>query len=816
VALRSVAAQDAPEAASACVVDGLRVLELGPGLSGAVAALILADNGAEVIKIEPPGGDPLRAHPAFRMWNRGKQLYAADLAAPREREHVAALAAEADVVLSSWRAGVDARFGLDPDSIATRNPRAVVCRISGFGPRGPYAGQPGWDGIVAARAGRMLEFCGLVGGARPAYAAVPVAGWCASQLALHGTLAALLDRERTGRGRRVETSLVQALSIYDLVNWLPGYTMMLRVADVPYLPYTNACTKDGVWLQFAQLSPTQFRAFVRDLGLDEIWSDPRFRHAPVLREPEHMRALRAIVLARVREKTYAEWTRIFDADPDIAVERFRRPVEAMEHPQLRHNGDVVERRDPELGRLRELGPLVRFAATPSRPSDAGPREGGRRAAAWSARPPAGARRPPAGAAPRHVLGGLLVLELATWVATPLAATLLAELGARVIKLEPLGGEPFRQVKHGVPWLKTVQGKESLALDLKRPEAREIVHALARRADVLLHNYRPGVPERLGIDYPTLRRLNPRLVYVYGGSYGSTGPCAHKPAYHPTAGALCGEALAQLGAEGLPPADAALSAEALAGQAHRLELANDTNPDPNAAVATATAVLLALYHRARTGEAQAVETTMLCSNAWALSADYFDHAERAPRECADRELHGLCALYRLYATAEGWVFLAAPTPRAFARLCDALGAPELARDPRFAEAQARRENDALLAERLAAVFATRPAADWEQALGARGVGCVRADQGPFARFAFEEPFMRESGFVTEAQDAELGRYRRFGATVTLSDERPVLRGPCRTGEHTRRVLEELGYAAERIEALARSGVVAGPDLAAPPA
>ena len=118
-----------------------------------------------------------------------------------------------------------------------------MCRITGFGSRGPYAHYPAWDGIVAAKAGRMLEFCGLVGGARPAYAAVPVAGWCASQLALHGILAALLDRERTGRGRRVETSLVQALGIYDLVNWLPGYTMMLRTADVPYLPYTNACTQ---------------------------------------------------------------------------------------------------------------------------------------------------------------------------------------------------------------------------------------------------------------------------------------------------------------------------------------------------------------------------------------------------------------------------------------------------------------------------------------------------------------------------------------------------------------------------------------------
>ncbi len=805
MALRSIE-QSSPEAASECVASGLRVLELGPGLSGAIAGLILADNGADVIRVEPPGGDPLRAHPAYRMWSRGKQALVANLEEERDRERVASLAAEADVVLSSWRLGVDARFGLDPARIAARNPRAIVCRITGFGSRGPYAHYPAWDGIVAAKAGRMLEFCGLVGGARPAYAAVPVAGWCASQLALHGVLAALLDRERTGRGRRVETSLVQALGIYDLVNWLPGYTMMLRVADVPYLPYTNACTKDGVWLQFAQLSPAQFHAFIRDLGLDSIWTDPRFRHAPALRDPEQMRALRAIVLARVREKTHTEWMSVFDADPDIAVERFRTAAEAMDHPQIVHNGDVVERDDPEVGRLRELGPLVRFSATPSRPGLAASGASGARPAAWPARPRASAGHAGRGPAPRRALGDLLVLELATWVATPLAATLLAELGARVIKIEPIGGEPFRQVKHGVPWLKTVQGKQSLALDLKRPEAREIVHALVRRADLLLHNYRPGVPERLGIDYTTLRRINPRLIYLYGASYGSTGPCAGKPAYHPTAGALCGEALAQLGKAGLPASDRMLSVAELAQQAHRNELANETNPDPNAAVATATAALLALYHRARTGEGQAVETSMLCSNAWVLSADWVDHPGRPPREAADAGLHGLCALYRLYATAEGWVFLACPGQAGFARLCHGLGVEALARDSRFRDAEARRRHDAELAEQLASLFAKRPASDWETELSARGVGCVRADRGPFARFAFDEPFMRESGFVTEVEDPELGRYRRFGPTVMLSDDPAVLRGPCRAGEHSRQILGELGLPAERIDELSRLGVI----------
>ena len=198
------------------MADGLRVLELGSGLSGAIAALILADNGADVIKVEPPGGDPLRAHPAFRMWQRGKQaLRRGSRGGARSRTCRGARGGGGRRALE-LTPGVDARFGLDPAAIMARNPQAIVCRITGFGPQGPYAHYPAWDGIVAAKAGRMLEFCGLVGGARPAYAAVPVAGWSASQLALardprgaarsraHGPRAP--GRDESGAGARASTT----------------------------------------------------------------------------------------------------------------------------------------------------------------------------------------------------------------------------------------------------------------------------------------------------------------------------------------------------------------------------------------------------------------------------------------------------------------------------------------------------------------------------------------------------------------------------------------------------------------------------------
>ncbi len=796
------------------IADGLRVLELGSGISGALAGMILADNGAEVIKVEPPDGDANREHPAFRMWSRGKESLVADLGRRRARNRVRELAAEADVWLTSWRPGTSERFGLDADSLAARNPRLVTCAITGFGASGPYAHYPGWEGVVAARAGRMLEFACVAGGERPAYAAVPVASYCASQLALHGIFAALYERERSGRGQHVETSLVQALTVYDLVNWLPGFPTTLRLEDVPFLPYLPACTADGVWLQFAQLSPVQFRAFIRDLGLEALYEEPRFRHAPHLMRVEDLHTLRDTLLARVREKTYAEWMEIFDRDRHIAVERLRTVREAMEHPQIVHDGGVIELDDPEVGSTRQLGPLVRFDATPSQPGAAAPALGSKRDAGWA--DATGDGREPhralslADTKERRVLSGVVVLELATWVATPFAATLLAELGARVIKVEPLGGEPFRQIAHGVPWLKTMQGKESLAADLKRPEGRELIRKLAARADILVHNYRPGVPERLGIDAATLRAINPKLIHLYGASYGSTGPCAAKPAYHPTAGAVCGQAMAQVGAGALPAPDAVLSTEELRRLSRRLELANETNPDPSAAVASATALLMALYHRARTGEAQALETSMLASNAYALSADYVDYEGRPERERADAELLGLGALYRLYSTREGWVFLASPTQRQFERFCKAAGRRRWLRDSRFADAEARRHNDGELAKLLTELFARRSADEWEAELAKRGVGCVRADRGPFARFAFGESWMREAGMVTDVEDSQLGRYTRFGPAVNLSRDNGEVRGPCRAGEQTRAILAELGYREHQIEELGRRGVVGWPD------
>ena len=796
------------------VLEGMRVLDLCGGPVAGLATMVLADFGADVIMVEPPGGERFATLPAAPMWRRGKRSVVLDLRGELGRERLHGLVDGADVVVAAGPAARAARLAADAESLCARNPSLVHCSISGWGERGPWAGDPAYEGVVAARAGRMRVFEGQIRRSGPAFAAVPVATHACALGAVQGIVAALFARERSGGGQRVETSLLQGLLPYDLVSLLlvqlaqrPGAAIPDPTGvggGMPTLNYHPVMCADGRWIQLGNLLEHLFYAFLDAIELlPEFLAEERFQGAPAAWKPDDLEAARDRILLRVRERPAHAWMEIFRTNGNVAAEPWLTTQQALDHPDLVANGDVVDVAHPELGAVRWLGPIARLGGTPGRAGGPGPAPGAHTEEVLGERRQRAARRTTPVAEPGRPLAGVTVLEVATIIAAPLATSMLADLGARVIKVELPSGDPYRHLlPQGVMAVKTNAGKQSIAVDLKSPAGREVLERLIPLADVLVHNFRPGVPERLGLSYEQARALRPDIVWVSANGYGPDGPGARRPSAHPVPGAASGGALHQAGS-GMPPAQCGSLAE-IREAARQLMRANEPNPDPNTSVVIAAAALLGLLARERHGTGQPIWVNMLLANAYANADDFLRYVGKPERPLVDAELTGLSACYRLYRARGGWVFLAILDDTEWARFA---AAAQLAPDERFATREGRRAHDAELGHALEAVLLARDADDWEKSLLGVGVACVRADGAAPGPFLAREEHLRANGFVPETSHARFGAMRRWGPLVTCNGGLAAYGPGALAGEHTRALLSELGFAADEIARLYEEGVVA---------
>lgn len=771
-------------------LDRMRVLELGSGMAGAMAGMVLAENGAEVIRVEPPDGDPERDRPGSLVWHRGKQSIVLDLRVDADRERFLALASTADGLIETLQPGTAERLGVDYAVLARRAPRLVYLAITGFGERGPLRDLPGYEGMVSAVSGRMAEQAGFRSG--PIFTPVPIASYGAAMLGVEGLLAALLSRRESGRGQRVHTSLLHALSVYDMTI---GYGNRTHAAPRPGQVYgvmkvcfMTAPTRDGRFIQMCSRQPHLFRNWLTAIGLAELLTAPDLGHMPDLFPSEaRLAEVVGLIETKMREKTLDEWMQIFSSS-DVGADPFLDPGEFLDHPQARENGRRQTVHDPRVGETIQIGPLGLYSQTPSVIGAPAPTRGQHQdeilaSLAESSIPLAKTSEPtPARPRARRPLEGILVVDCGYFYATPFAATLLAEAGARVVKLEPAAGDPGRR-NWTASYSKGMVGKESIVADLKSAEGREIVHALAERADVFLHNFRPGTPERLGIDAETLHRLNPRLLYVYGSCFGSRGPWSHKPGFHSSPNAIVGCGIIESG-RGNPPQ-------------------NRTFADPASALATAAAILVGLHARERTGQGQILETTMLTSMAYAVSEWSLRHSGKPERE-VDPGQHGFGATHRLYETSDGWLFLECHREHEWRALC-AVVDPTLADDARFATPATRASHDAELARRLAARFHERSADAWQSALRAVGVAAARADGIDHAAFMLEHPHCRANAISVLAEQPGTPRSPRAGPALEFSDAATPIEPAAELGSHTERILRWLGYSDARIRDLERRGI-----------
>jgi crotonobetainyl-CoA:carnitine CoA-transferase CaiB-like acyl-CoA transferase len=340
-----------------------------------------------------------------------------------------------------------------------------------------------------------------------------------------------------------------------------------------------------------------------------------------------------------------------------------------------------------------------------------------------------------------------------------------------------------------------------------------VHRLAERADMFLHNYRPGVPEKLGIDDASLRARNPRLVYLYVGGYGKHGPCEKMPAYHPIAGAVCGNAARQAGRGALEVVPSSMT-ELKAASLH-LSRANEGHPDPVTGALAATALLVGVAARDRRGTGAEMTTSMLCASAHLFSGEWIRYPGRPPIAEVDAELLGTHALDRLYETSDGWLFLGVDNTADFQRLVQVVeqhcGTASVLGEERFATVAGRLEHDDALVDALASLFTNDTADEWERVLLAAGLGGVRADRASFAEFQQSEIAAGRYALARRTTSPGRGEHWRASAVVDMRGVDEV-GGACLAGQHTRPILAELGYEPHEIESLVARGIVGEPATA----
>lgn len=338
--------------------------------------------------MEPPGGSPLRRTAGWPALARGKRSVPLDLRA--EPERLRTLLAGADVLVCTLSPGTARDLGLTADALAARYPALVSAAITGWGRTGPWADLPGYEGLVMAKLGTFHAKRHMGNRPGPAFVSVPYASWGAAHGALQGILAALLERETSGRGQHVETDLVRGLTTLDCWNWYtelvglrwPGAYEVVEAFDdegepVSRLPYTLLVvpTKDGHWLQFAQTAPRLFHAMLRELDLGHLLDAPEWAGLPAVATQDQRSRLWATMLERAGSRTLAEWEQALARNPMLAAERFRTGPEVLDHPQLALDGRVVVAEDPERGPVRQPSTLVHADGAPLRPPAPAPRRG---------------------------------------------------------------------------------------------------------------------------------------------------------------------------------------------------------------------------------------------------------------------------------------------------------------------------------------------------------------------------------------------------------------------------------------------------------
>jgi crotonobetainyl-CoA:carnitine CoA-transferase CaiB-like acyl-CoA transferase len=825
----------------------VRVIDFGQYIAGPATAMMLADAGAQVIRVDPPGG-PRWDHPANTALNRGKASIALDLKQPDDLATARRLIDSADVVIENFRPGVMGRLGLGPEEMTQAHTRLLYLSLPGFSAEdADHAGIPAWEAIIGAAVGQFTDM-GLnrvLMGINPSYSPLPLASSYAAVFGALAVVLALYARERDGLGDVIEVPIAAALAeglAYNSmrVDPLPARYQALREAEIERRRAAGAAL-DLDWEAVQRLLDPLYRSYscadgrpfqsvcvshrrhaldlleltglreeAENAGLpmfDPYLSShdwpPRadctlFAHPLSQRWTEWLAPRLASAFAG---RPSAEWEDAFtrQALPGAAIRTTR---EWLADPHALTSGLVLEVEDPALGRVRQLGNVAWLAAdaeaamikdpAPALDADRDAilAELDERDAATDENAAAAVTEPSERRA--AWLDGVTIVDLTNVIAGPTIAATLRRFGAKVIKVDaPVPTfDPWNTILCG---LQSNRGKESLLADLRTPEGQTILRRLLADADVVTANATDRQITGLGFERAGLDDINPELILCQLDTWSG-------PRRGPRSDAL--------GYDDLVQAATGIMARFGGGLETPEEHAHFGTIDVLGGLSGAFAIALALYKRATGGGADVARTSLAAAGQLIQSPFMFDYDGRGPfDEPSGREVLGESPYYRCYQAGDGWFFLACPTDRVSA-LAAVPGLEGLGR----AQAAGDLAAEAFLAE----IFSTRPMEHWTSVFRELDIAVERLETMQTARedhledetIAAREPHAQTLRF-TRNHAHPSGRVVDLVAPAAIRPRRAVISSltPApKYGAHNRTILTDAGYSPDDVEALIRAGVV----------
>ena len=808
-------------------LSNIRVLDFGHYLSGPMVAMMLADLGAEVIRIDPPGG-PRWHDPAFDMLSRGKRSLVLDLKSPAGRQTALDMVARADVVIDNFRPGVMERLGLGPSDLRAANAGIVSLSLPGFASGDPeFAGLAAWEAVIAARTGQFTDM-GLnrqLMGINPSFTPLGLASAYGAAFGAMSVLFALGARGRMGGGH-IEVPLASALFeglVYNCerIEDYParykspreveldrrhaaGIALDLSYSDLgafldPFYRTYRCADGRGFYVVSCSIR-THPRRVLHVLGLDDLaaglpdfdayldrrdWPDEwTMRNYPV-GDRDRKRIADAMEAAFLARPSW-EWEALFGAAKAPASAQ-RSTREWLSDPHALASGLVLEVNDPRHGKMRQLGNLAWLlgdeGAMEKRPGPVADEFRSDLPAMLAEAP----RKVRSGNARGGWLDGLKVVDLTNVIAGPTIGSTLSRFGAEVTSVQPVSPsvDPWNAIVFG---LHAHRGKKNLLLDLGCDRGREALERLIADADVVTMNGTDQQRDALGLSPDRLAVLNPRAILVQLDAWGGPrrGPKSDHLGYDDLAQAATGVMVRFGGGPDTPEEHAHFGTiDALTGHA------------------ACVALGAALERRRRTGKGGVARAALAGCGAMIQAQFMYDFDGRAPfDEPAGRQVRGWGPFYHCYRAADGWMFLAAPTQRGAA----------LARVPELADLAGRGEDglSSLLAER----FAMHPVAFWKARfvgssaaivpLGSlsanRDCGLCPESEGPAD--------IRQATYRAIRHDRHpMGRWvdlvapnavRPDRATITIPGHAP------KPGVDTRAILSRIGYDNAQISAMLEAG------------